>query len=81
MHDLCMNARQFYHDHLPGPLHGEQRWETGMETKCGVIIYQKKKKKQIYFAHFFLGSEGREIKNFLKKIPKPCSKWIFQTPI
>lgn len=35
---------------------------------------KKKKKKQIYFAHFFLGSEGREIKNFLKKIPKPCSK-------
>lgn len=46
---------------LSQPLHGEQRWETGMETKCGVIIYQKKKKKQIYFAHFFLGSEGREI--------------------
>lgn len=61
MHDLCMNACQFYHNHLPGPLHGEQRWETGMETKCGVIIYKKKKNKQIYFAHFFLGSEGREI--------------------
>lgn len=25
IHDLCMNAHQFYHNRLPRPLHGEQR--------------------------------------------------------